>query len=294
MMNDRKRQVIAVAKELFIKNGVIATSVQDIIDESQISKGTFYNYFSSKNACLIAILEQGNEETSLRRQEILSGQSISDKEILTKQISIHMLVNREHNLIPIFQAIHFSGDQDLKAAVKRYQLAELAWLTGRLVDIYGEESAVAASDCAVMMYGIIQHLMHIGKNLVKQDIAPTDLVDFAMRRIDSIMADMVYSKDTILEQDVFLKAHINTKIYTKHELVAQLTKFNQVVKNEGKSDHDQLIEFMIDEIQTKSPRISIIESVNRSFREAFTNTGHEHQAKELSANIWRYIDTIKK
>lgn len=293
-MNDRKRQVIAIAKELFIKNGVIATSVQDIIDESQISKGTFYNYFPSKNACLIAILEQGNKETSLRRQEILSGQNISDKEILAKQISIHMVINREHNLIPIFQAIHFSGDQDLKAAVKRYQLEELAWLTGRLIDIYGEKSATAASDCAVMMYGIVQHLVHIGKNFSKQDIVPTDLIDFALRRVDAMMADMIYTKDTFLDQDVFLKAHINTQTYTKQELVAQLTKFNQVVKNEAKSDHNQFIQFMIDEIQTNSPRFSIIESVNRSFRKAFTNTGHEHQAKELSANIWRYIDTIKK
>lgn len=292
-MNDRKRQVIAIAKELFIKNGVTATSVQDIIDESQISKGTFYNYFPSKNACLVAILEQGNDETSLRRQEILSGQDISNKKILAKQISIHMLVNREHNLIPIFQAIHFSGDQDLKAAVKRYQLEELAWLTGRLVDVYGEESAAAAPDCAVMMYGIIQHLMHIGKSLSKIDLVPTELIDFAMRRIDAMMTDMIYTKDNFLEQDVFLKAHVNKQIYTKQELVTQMTTFNHTVKSETKSENNQLIQFMVDEIQTKSPRISIIESVNRSFREAYTNTDHEHQAKELSANIWRYIDRLK-
>src|SRR5690625_1898577 len=115
-MNDRKRQVITVAKELFVKKGVITTSVQDIINEAKISKGTFYNYFPSKSACLIAILEQGNNETSLRRREILSGQDPSDKRILAKQISIHLLVHREHNLIPIFQAIYYSDDQDLKAA----------------------------------------------------------------------------------------------------------------------------------------------------------------------------------
>src|SRR5699024_6262865 len=120
MMNDRKRQVIAVAKELFIENGVITTSVQDIITAAKISKGTFYNYFPSKSACLIAIIEQGNDETSLRRREILSGQDPSDKKILARQISIHLLVHREHNLIPIFQAIHYSDDQDLKTAVKRY------------------------------------------------------------------------------------------------------------------------------------------------------------------------------
>lgn len=293
-MNDRKRQVIAIAKELFIENGVISTSVQDIIDESQISKGTFYNYFPSKNACLIAILEQGNDETSLRRQEILSGQDISDKAILAKQISIPMLVNREHNLIPIFQAIHFSGDQDLKAAVKRYQLEELAWLTGRLVDVYGDEAASAAPDCAVIMYGIIQHLIHIGKNLSKIKLVPTELIDFAMRRVDAIMTDMIYTKDTFLERDVFSKAHVNKQSYTKEEIVEQMITFNQTVQSETDSDDSQFIQFLIDEIQTNSPRISIIESVNRSFRETYTNTDHEHRAKELSANIWRYMDRLKQ
>lgn len=292
-MNDRKRQVIKVAKELFIKNGVTSTSIQDIIDESQISKGTFYNYFSSKNACLIAILEQGNNETYLRRQEILNRQDISNKEVLAKQISIHMLVNREQNLIPIFQAIHFSGDEDLKAAVRRYQLEELAWLTERLVDVYGGDSAAAAPDCAVIMYGIIQHLMHIGKVWSKREPTPTELVNFAMRRIDVMMADMMHMKDTFLEQDIFLNTHINKQVYTKQEIVEQLVTFNNDVKSEKKLENNQFIQFMIDEIQAESPRISIIKSVNHSFREVYTNTDYEHQAKELSANIWRYIDTLK-
>lgn len=293
-MKDRKRQVIAAAKELFIKKGVIATSVQDIIDESQISKGTFYNYFPSKNACLIAILEQGNEDTYLRRKEIISGQDVSDKHILAKQIAVHLLVHREHNLIPIFQAIHYSGDQDLKKAVKRHQLEELAWLTARLIDIYGKESTSAASDCAVMLYGIIQHLMHIGRNWSTKDVEPTKVIDFALRRIDAMMVDMVNSHDTFLEQDVFIKAHVHKQVYTKQELVTQLETFSHTVKTETNSDDHQLTQFMIDEIQTNSPRIAIIEAVNRSLRETYTNTALEHQAKELSATIWRYIDRLKQ
>lgn len=292
-MNDRKRQVIAVAKELFIKNGVITTSVQDIIDEAQISKGTFYNYFSSKNACLIAILEQGNNETFLRRQEILNGQDVSDKEVLAKQISTHLLVHREHNLIPIFQAIHYSDDQDLKAVVRRYQLEELAWLTGRLIDIYGEEATAAAPDCAVMMYGIIQHLMHIGRNWSARNLEPMNLIDFAIRRIDTMMADMIDTDDTFLEEDLFLKAYINKKDFTKSELITEMKAFNSTIKNEESSNKNQLIQFMIDEIQIESPRVSLIEAVNRSFREACTNTVYEYQARNLSANILRYMDTLK-
>src|SRR5690625_395145 len=292
-MNDRKRQVIAIAKELFIKNGVTTTSVQDIITAAEISKGTFYNYFPSKSACLIAILEQGNVETSLRRREILSGQDPSDKKIIARQISIHLLVHREHNLIPIFQAIHYSDDQDLKASVKKYQFEELAWLTRRLVDIYGEESATAAPDCAVMLYGIVQFLMHIRRNWSKKNFESTDVIDFAIRRTDAIMADMIQTKDTFLEQDIFLKAHKNKVHYSKSELIEQMKAFISSMKDQAAPEHNQLIQFMIDEIQVESPRISIIESVNRSFREIYSNTEYGHEAKELSAKIWAYIDTMK-
>ena len=54
-MNNKKHQVLLTAQRLFIEKGFAATSVQDIINESKISKGTFYNYFSSKNECIIAI-----------------------------------------------------------------------------------------------------------------------------------------------------------------------------------------------------------------------------------------------
>ena len=78
-MNDRKRQVLLTAQRLFIEKGFSTTSVQDILDESCISKGTFYNYFSSKNECLIAILEHAHDEATVRRRELLIGQDLSDK-----------------------------------------------------------------------------------------------------------------------------------------------------------------------------------------------------------------------
>src|SRR5699024_6614747 len=100
--------------------------------------------------------------------------------------------------------------------------------------------------------------------------------------------------DSILEQDVFIKAHVHKQVYTKQELVTQLETFSHTVKTETNSDDHQLTQFMIDEIQTNSPRIAIIEAVNRSLRETYTNTALEHQAKELSATIWRYIDRLKQ
>ncbi len=46
-MIDRKQHVVNMAHPLFINKGVQSTSVQDILEYSGISKGTFFTYFSS-------------------------------------------------------------------------------------------------------------------------------------------------------------------------------------------------------------------------------------------------------
>lgn len=61
-MNNRKMHVIQKAHQLFLEKGFQATSIQDILDYSGISKGTFYNYFSSKNELLISIFKTLHEK----------------------------------------------------------------------------------------------------------------------------------------------------------------------------------------------------------------------------------------
>ena len=72
-MNKKKRQIITSARNLFIEKGYVDTSINDIIHAAEISKGTFYNHFTSKGECLIAILEEGRKEASLRRHELIYG-----------------------------------------------------------------------------------------------------------------------------------------------------------------------------------------------------------------------------
>src|SRR5699024_8374756 len=126
--------------------GFLATSVQDILNEAKISKGTFYNYFSSKNECLIAILEHGQDEVVSRRRELLIGNDRASKEILEKQIAIRIEVNREFNLFPIFQAVFHSGNDHLKAFVNHHHVKEINWLSQRLVDVYGVQAAIVTTD----------------------------------------------------------------------------------------------------------------------------------------------------
>jgi AcrR family transcriptional regulator len=50
LRHERRQQVMKVALRLFAERGYHQTSIQDILDEAAIARGTFYLYFDSKRA----------------------------------------------------------------------------------------------------------------------------------------------------------------------------------------------------------------------------------------------------
>lgn len=292
VLNNRKRQVLLIAQRLFVEKGFLSTSIQDILEESQISKGTFYNYFSSKNECLMAILENGRDETIIRRREILIEQSLADKDILVKQISIRQQVNHDYNLLPIFEAVFHSGDPDLSTFAKKHHLAELSWLAGRLVDVYGDQIKPYASDCAILLMGMMQHMSHVLMAGLTDDIDSTELVKFMMRRMDSIIPGVVQTQDQLLPENVFSTIDVVVDHKTKKQLISMMTDFVGTLPDKDKQKCKQYTEFLLDELSAEYPRTLLLETVTRSFRESFCNSPYETESDRIAAFLWKYYDTI--
>ena len=59
---DTKRKIVAAAWKLFYEQGYDNTTVDDIIYESETSKGSFYHYFSGKDALLSSLSEVFDEK----------------------------------------------------------------------------------------------------------------------------------------------------------------------------------------------------------------------------------------
>lgn len=293
-MQERKRQVLLTAQRLFVEKGFAETSVQDILEESNISKGTFYNYFSSKNECLMAILEHTQEVINLKQRELLIGQDPSDKNILAEQIAVHLQMSREHNMIMLFEAIFYLGAKELKEFVRKHYLNGLFWLTKRIIDVYGEYFKPYAFDSALLMSGMLQHLVPVWVSRSHESEDNLKPIHFVMRRMDVLVTEMIQSKDTLLGETIYLDlktGHENAS-YTKQELITQLDGFSKKLdthRPEGK----QYIQFLLDELKTDQPRIFLIETVARSLTETFSETADGAEAKEITSKLWGYIDTLK-
>ena len=68
----RKRELLKIAYQKFVQNGYEETSIDEIIAEAHIAKGTYYYYFSSKEATLEEVINMMIDDEVQRAKEILS------------------------------------------------------------------------------------------------------------------------------------------------------------------------------------------------------------------------------
>ena len=67
----RKQELLKIAYRMFIEKGYENTSIDEIIAEAGIAKGTYYYYFESKEATLEAVIEMMIEEEVGRARAVL-------------------------------------------------------------------------------------------------------------------------------------------------------------------------------------------------------------------------------
>ncbi|MEB7772454.1 MULTISPECIES: TetR/AcrR family transcriptional regulator [Kurthia] len=288
-MNNRKRQVILASLKLFAKKGFHSTSIQDILDEAHISKGTFYNYFSSKKDCLVAILEIGRSDATLRKAELLIGKNLSDKSVLAAQISTIMQVNRERDLLPIFESILHSGDQELKKIVKEYHLKEMEWLSRRLVDVYGERIVPYRYDATILLFGMIHQMLHIGSMTAGEAIDPVVTSKYALRQLDLIVPSLIENNDYYLGPDLQNYIFENTKyeVPTRDEILDQLKGFRGCLESDIPESCIEYTDCLIEEFSMEKPRYYIIGTIAYQFYNSFRDSKHALETIEIANEIWK-------
>ncbi|MBU5267435.1 TetR/AcrR family transcriptional regulator [Virgibacillus proomii] len=66
-----RHKIIETSVQLFESRGFSQTSIQDIVDQLRVTKGTFYYYFNSKEQLLMEIHSSYIEDLIKRQQQIM-------------------------------------------------------------------------------------------------------------------------------------------------------------------------------------------------------------------------------
>lgn len=80
--DERKNEILDVAERLFLAKGYEKCTVNDILNEIAIAKGTFYYYFKSKEEVMDAIVARNKDIIVGRAEEILEQDHINPEEKL--------------------------------------------------------------------------------------------------------------------------------------------------------------------------------------------------------------------
>lgn len=82
--NERQNEILDTAQRLFAKKGYEKCTVNDILNEIGIAKGTFYHYFKSKEEVLDGIIDRAAKQALERAQAVVLDPELSSQEKLLR------------------------------------------------------------------------------------------------------------------------------------------------------------------------------------------------------------------
>ncbi|MEH7746156.1 TetR/AcrR family transcriptional regulator, partial [Neobacillus drentensis] len=247
-----------------------------ILDYSGISKGTFYNYFSSKSELLIAIYKTIYKKLEKDRNDLLIGQNPSSIEIFIKQVELQMISNRKNKLLALYEEVLASNDADLKQYIQRARLNSLRWYYNRFVDIFGDDKKPFLLDCAIMFQGIIQYNIQYNRLAHESGEKVSSVVRYCVARMVKMVDEVAESGEQLIEPKT-LEKWVPDCPKNNHEILTQLVKLSLTLRasiaksikdlNEQNKYHE-LLDFIQEEIiHTRSPRKYLIQSALLSLKQ---------------------------
>ncbi|ANU23997.1 TetR/AcrR family transcriptional regulator [Planococcus donghaensis] len=286
-MNPKKQKILTAAYELFINTGYNPTSIQDILDEAGVSKGTFYNYFSSKSECLMAIMDSIGSEIRQQRLVAAVGLPPNDPEVLAQQLHIRIKLNLEKNLFALYESIFYSQDPELKAfSVKQYTL-EMEWLSSRIIDVFGKEAIPYALENAAFVHGYVHQLIHLWRLSSTDDLPAENLAAFVIRRLQATITLQIAAKDNFLGELKLPSSTLGDPIGLK-ELSTRFEAYTEKLKHYPSTQ--QLVLFLSTEIVAENPRKPLIESVLTTLA---NDKMIESELSLLVEQLWKHVATMK-
>ncbi len=123
----RRDTILNTAEQLFFKKGFDETSIQDILDALEISKGGFYHYFDSKNALLEAICRKRSAADIERmRTEMLPGKLTPVQKLNRLLTSINIFNHSDARYAAmVLKTGYIDGDMHFRDQMRRFMTEEL-------------------------------------------------------------------------------------------------------------------------------------------------------------------------
>ncbi len=164
--HQRKEELLNASAELFLKQGYRETSVNSIVKSIDVSKGTFYYYFDSKEDVLDGLAEKISQPIYRRIDEIIEDQSISAIDKLNRIFSASGQIKLENieNVMNVARLMYSPNNVKLRDKILSVTLTEFS---PRLADVLRQGVDEGAFDTPYPDE-ISRIILHMGTDIGRQ------------------------------------------------------------------------------------------------------------------------------
>lgn len=163
--DERRKEIIQAARELFQTKEYDKTTMQGVMDKLNIAKGTIYHYFSSKEELLEAVVEQLVDEELERKKQLMKSRRCRNMNALEKIRALVTTDTMSEENEQILENLHHPGNTLMHTRQLGRYLIKLAPVFAAVFQ-EGCDQGIFKTDhpleCAEFMLAGIQFLTDVG------------------------------------------------------------------------------------------------------------------------------------
>ncbi|WP_430789027.1 TetR/AcrR family transcriptional regulator [Virgibacillus flavescens] len=274
-MNEKKKNIIITSINLFADKGFHSTSIQEIAEKSNVSKGAFYLHFHSKDELLLEIFKYYFD---LMQENVKNAIDVrlSPKDNFIKQVEVQFneIIKHKSFILTQFKEQAISLNKELFDFIRMKEYETHIWYKETFISIYGEPVTPYVIDLANIFEGIKQRYIQI---IIHGDISIDipKLASFLVNRLDDVAGTLVAENvEPILSEEslenIFSVNHSPEK-KQKKEVNSYLLDMQKIL-HENKptpkiaSELQDVLDFLITEVNKKDSKEFVIQGLLANFK----------------------------
>lgn len=257
----KKEKVIEVAKQLFRTKGYHDTAIQDILEHSGVSKGTFYNYFSTKSQLILNIIQKVDAKVEEQQNLLLLEGNPYDKHIFYSQLRVKHSIYSTEKISELYNISLGENDEALQKYMTENHYKELNWLAKRLIEVYGNEIEESAMDLSTHFIGGLGYQFRYSDQM-RLNLNSSDILDYNILRLEKNI-EITKQSNQILFPYKSPSSVENQEIST--DKIQKLLK-KAINDYEFPDEEKEIISFILDEIQNSYVRWGVCEGAIRQLK----------------------------
>lgn len=125
-----KLELLKIAYKMFLSKGYENTSIDEIIEEAKIAKGTYYYHFKSKEQMLEEVIQMMIDDYEMRANEILN----SDLDLPEKMIGIITSFRPNNDEFQIVDTLNRQGNLIMHNKINRQVIERVVPMLSKIVE----------------------------------------------------------------------------------------------------------------------------------------------------------------